>query len=96
MGCCGSCLSRKNRAESIVLPSEDESSKIGVFWEFSYFYYDKQTGNVEKIEACHAVPRGTQIELGLNVTCKGDNQSIVGQPIKKKNVHAEKRKMDLK
>ena len=96
----GSCLRKKNRAESNVSPCEEDSpapcSKIGVFWEFSYFYYDKQTGNFEKVDACHAVPNGAQIELRLNVKCKGENQSTVEQPFKKKNVHVEKGKMNLK
>lgn len=99
MACFGSFFREKNRPESNGLPCKDESTipcpKIGVFWEFSYSYYDKQTGNVEKIDACHAVPKGTQIELRLNVTCKGENQSPVEQPIKKKSVHVEKGKMNL-
>lgn len=100
MACFGSCLRKKNRAESNVLPNEDENpvpcSKIGVIWEFSYFYYDKQTGDVEKIEACQVVPKGTQIELRLKATRRGENQSTVEQPIKKKSVHVEKGKMNLK
>jgi len=90
MACFGSCLGKKNRAENNVLPSEDQCpvpcSEIGVFWEFSNFYYDKQTGNVEKLEACHTVPKGAQIELRLNVTCRGENQSTVEQSSKKKKV----------
>ena len=94
MACFGSCLRKKNRAESNVSPCEEDSpapcSKIGVFWEFSYFHYDKQTGNFEKVDACHAGSNGPQIELRLNVTCRGENQSTVEQPFKKKNVHLEK------
>ena len=100
MACFGSCFGKKNPAESNALPCKDESSvpcpKIGVFWEISYSYYDKQTGNVEKIEACHAVPTGTQIELRLNVTCRGENQSPVEQPVKKKSVHVGNGKVNLK
>ena len=100
MACFGSCLRKKNRAESNVLPCGDGSSapcsKIGVFWAFSYFYYDKQTGNFEKIDVCHAVPKGAQVELRLNVTCRGENQSTVEHPLKKKNVLVENGKTNLK
>jgi len=87
--------------ESNVLPSGDESSpvpcsKIEVFSEFSYFYYDKQSGNVEKIEAYQALPKGTPIELRLHVTSRGEKETIVAQPIKKESVHAEEGMMNLK
>lgn len=90
MACFGSCLGKKDRAEPNVLPSEDQRpvpcSQVGIFWEFSYFYYDKQTGNVEKLEACHTVAKGAQIEFRLNVTFRGENQSTVEQRSKKKSV----------
>lgn len=78
------------RLLTLVLPSEDQRpvpcSQVGIFWEFSYFYYDKQTGNAEMLEACHTVAKGAQIEFRLNVTFRGENQSTVEQRSKKKSV----------
>lgn len=100
MACFRSLLRKKSRDKPNILPTKNQSpvpcSKIGVFWEFSYFYYDKQTGNVEKIEACHALPKGGQIELRLNVTCRGEKRSAVEQPITKKSVYVGKEKDECK
>ena len=92
-------MRKKSRGKPNILPTENESpvpcSNTGVFWEFTYFYYDKQTGNVEKIEACHALPQGRQIALRLDVTFRGEKRSTVEQPITKKSVLCGE-KMNLK
>ena len=53
------------------------AAKVGAYWEFSYVYYDKETGNVEKAETCQLKPPGSQMELLLFVTCEGKTANAI-------------------
>lgn len=79
MACFGVLFAKKQRGEKNHLQltterSPVQSGKVGVYWEFSYFCCDKETGNVEKIEAGQSIPpRGKKVLL-LEVTCREEKE----------------------
>ena len=61
------------------------SSELGAYWEFSYYHYDIETGEMEKVEACQPKPAGRKTELRLKVTCREERRNEVDNNILKKN-----------
>ncbi|KAL9979427.1 hypothetical protein ACROYT_G017098 [Oculina patagonica] len=81
---------RKRKRSELSFNSQDQSqihsSKIGVYWEFSYVYYDKETGNIERAEAHQPKPSRREKELFLLVTCRGEKPSCVDRKMTEKSV----------
>lgn len=91
MACFGKLFTKKKRGERKISSANNESSKhspkIGEFWEFSYFLYDEETGNIEKMKACQPKPQGKQIELLLKVTRRGEKGAGVDHDTPEKNLN---------
>lgn len=89
MACFGTVFRKKKRGKQRNYTGEDQSpaqfSKIGAYWEFSYVYYDKETGNIERAEVCQPKPARRQMDLLLFVTCRGEKTSAVHRTMTEKN-----------
>lgn len=99
MACFGTLLRKKKRGRLSIFTSQDQtqsqSSKVGAYWEFSYVYYDKETGNSERAETCQPKPQGNQMELLLFVKRRGETASAIDRKTLEKN-HAVKTEREEK
>lgn len=83
----GALFKKKKRGPELQVSSNSDgksvhSSEIGAYWEFSYYHYDTETGEIEKVEACQPKPTGRQTELRLKVTCREEKRNEVDNSIK--------------
>ena len=83
----GALFKKKKRVPELHVSSNSDgksvhqSSEIGAYWEFSYYHYDIETGEIEKMEACQPKPTGRQTELRLKVTCREEKRNEVDNSI---------------
>ena len=86
----GALFKKKKRGPELHVSSNSDgksvhSSEIGAYWEFSYYHYDIETGEIEKVEAGQPKPTGRQTELRLKVTCREEKRDEVDNSNTKKN-----------
>ena len=86
----GALFRKKRRGPELLVSSNSDgkamqSAEIGAYWEFSYYHYDIETSEMEKVEACQPKPTGKQTELRLKVTCREEKRNEVDNNIPKKN-----------
>lgn len=81
MACFAAFFRKKKRGNLRISRSQDQSPiqspTVGTYWEFSYFYYNEETGKFEKAEACQSKSPGKRKELLLFVTCREKKPSPV-------------------
>ena len=87
MACFGTVFRKKKHAQLRSGSGEEQSpvqvSKIGAFWEFSYVYRDKETGEFQRAEFSQPKPQRKQTELLLFVKCNGEKSGTVNSLMSK-------------